>query len=183
MPAAYGMPDTAAGLLPWSWAEERLIDARHYWVCTLRVDGQPHAVPVWGVWHAGALYVGGDSGTRTCRNLLARPAVAVHVERDGDMVMLEGRAEPVRDTALLAQLSTIGAIKYGIGDPAAVDAAQAPDPASTELGNEPGGHVTFAVRPSVAFGWGGGFPADMTRWRFPRNRVPPVDDAPDTGRR
>jgi len=48
----YGLLDAAqgAGLLPWSWAVERLQRSHDYWVATVRPDGRPHVMPVWGVW-------------------------------------------------------------------------------------------------------------------------------------
>ncbi len=48
----YGLLDAAqgAGLLPWSWAVERLQRSHDYWVATVRPDGPPHVMPVWGVW-------------------------------------------------------------------------------------------------------------------------------------
>ena len=45
----YGIPTHTEGLLPWSFALERLEKARNYWVATTRPDGRPHTVPVWGV--------------------------------------------------------------------------------------------------------------------------------------
>ena len=44
----YGILDanSGKGLLPWSWATERLAKARNYWVATTRPDGNPHAMPV-----------------------------------------------------------------------------------------------------------------------------------------
>ena len=52
IPAGYGVSADASGaeLLPWSWAAECLAGARNYWLCTARVDGRPHAMPVWAVW-------------------------------------------------------------------------------------------------------------------------------------
>ena len=32
--SAYGVPESAEGMLPWSWAEERLVPAHNYWVVT-----------------------------------------------------------------------------------------------------------------------------------------------------
>jgi len=48
----YGIhpPDEGSGLLPWSWAEQRLHSSHTFWVVTLWPDGRPHAMPVWGVW-------------------------------------------------------------------------------------------------------------------------------------
>ena len=34
-------PD-AGGTLAWSWAEERLIESRYYWVGTTWPEGRPH---------------------------------------------------------------------------------------------------------------------------------------------
>ncbi len=44
----YGLLDAAqgTGLLPWSWAVERLERSHDYWMATLRPDGRPHAVPI-----------------------------------------------------------------------------------------------------------------------------------------
>ena len=39
-----------AGLLPWSWAHERLVEARGYWIATAGGDGRPHLAAVWGLW-------------------------------------------------------------------------------------------------------------------------------------
>ena len=48
----YGDPSAAA---PPSGDIERLLtQAQLYWIVTVRVDGRPHAVPLVGVWHAGA---------------------------------------------------------------------------------------------------------------------------------
>jgi hypothetical protein len=42
--------DQGSGLLPWSWALERLRNARNYWLTTVWPDGRPHVMPVWAVW-------------------------------------------------------------------------------------------------------------------------------------
>src|SRR2546430_11458039 len=41
--------DEGERLLPFEWAEERLRDARNYWVATVGPGG-PHLMAVWGVW-------------------------------------------------------------------------------------------------------------------------------------
>ena len=46
----YGVPRDLADVLPWSWAEERLLANRNYWVITASAAGRPAAMPVWGVW-------------------------------------------------------------------------------------------------------------------------------------
>src|SRR5581483_11367565 len=93
MPEGYGVPETEEGLLPWSWAVERLERARNFWFSTTRPDGRPHAMPAWGVWLDGALYFEGSPETRRARNLAANPALVVHLESGDEVVILEGEAQ------------------------------------------------------------------------------------------
>src|SRR5687768_2477778 len=97
----YGLaaPDDGDGLLPWSWAEERLTEARNYWVSTADEHGRPHAMPVWAVWIAGALYFSTGRRTRKTRNLTRRPECVVAPESGAEAVVLEGEAEELTDRA------------------------------------------------------------------------------------
>jgi pyridoxamine 5'-phosphate oxidase-like protein len=142
----YGVPDNAEGILPWSHAEQRLRQAKNYWVATAGPDGRPHAVPVWAVWLDGALCFG--AGPRSTRNLEANPQVSIHLESGDDVVILEGTAEPFADptVALFPRVAAAYAAKYDYR----------PD--------EPSGYV---LRPRFAYAWSS-FPADATRWRFDR---------------
>jgi len=45
----YGFPKGKKGLLPWSWAEERLKKSHNYWITTVKPDGSPHTMVVWGL--------------------------------------------------------------------------------------------------------------------------------------
>ena len=38
----YGISEASEGILPWSWAEERLANSRNYYLATARRDGRPH---------------------------------------------------------------------------------------------------------------------------------------------
>jgi hypothetical protein len=69
----YGLLDAAqgTGLLPWSWAVERLTRSHDYWVATVRPDGRPRVMPVWGVWMDDALWFSSSRGSRKARNLAA----------------------------------------------------------------------------------------------------------------
>src|SRR5579883_2552413 len=84
---AYGIQAGAEGLLPWHWAEERLIGSRNYWVCTTRPDGRPHAMPVWGVWSDGAFFFSTGADSVKGRNLAANPALTVHLESGDECVV------------------------------------------------------------------------------------------------
>jgi len=48
-------PEEGTGLLPWSWAVERLSRSRNYWLATIRPEGGPHVMPVWAVWDQDCL--------------------------------------------------------------------------------------------------------------------------------
>ena len=52
----YGVPKSSKGLLPWKWAQDRLVKSRQYWIATTRPDGSPHVMPVWGLWLDSVFY-------------------------------------------------------------------------------------------------------------------------------
>ena len=90
----YGVPDDPAGLLDWSWADERLAGAHNYWVAT----AGPHASPVWGLWQDGGLLFSCGRQSRKARALAEDPRIVVHLESGDDVVIVEGVAEPVSAT-------------------------------------------------------------------------------------
>lgn len=93
----YGVPDDLDGVLPWSWAEERLVGSRNYWVTTATPAGRPHSMPVWGVWSPGAdrFWFSCASSARKARNARANPAVVVAPGDTVEVVSVEGRAVEV----------------------------------------------------------------------------------------
>jgi nitroimidazol reductase NimA-like FMN-containing flavoprotein (pyridoxamine 5'-phosphate oxidase superfamily) len=95
----YGVDGAAWAPLPWSWAAERLVANRNYWVVTASADGRPHALPVWGVWDDGDARFGFSCGSRSrkARDLAANPFVAVAVDDTVECVSVEGRAAVVED--------------------------------------------------------------------------------------
>ena len=99
----YGVDTADWQPLPWSWAAERLIGNRNYWVVTASADGRPHALPVWGVWDSDESVFGFSCGPRSrkLRNLIANPHVVVTVDDTVECVSVEGRAAPVADEARL----------------------------------------------------------------------------------
>ncbi len=141
----YGIPEHEEGLLPWSFVTEKLEKARNYWIATIRPDGTPHAVPIWGVFADGFLFFSGGPHTRWSRNLEANPQVAVHLESGDEVVILEGRVER-------------------ISDPNSPH-AQPVDAAYVAKYNMPHGLPVWKLHPRVAFAWSK-FPTDTTRWTF-----------------
>ena len=93
----YGVDDAAWSPLPWSWAAERLVGCRSFWVVTASAGGRPHATAVWGVWDDGELRFAFSCGPRSrkARNLGANPQVVVMVDGTAESVSVEGAAAVV----------------------------------------------------------------------------------------
>jgi Pyridoxamine 5'-phosphate oxidase len=149
----YGIPTSTDGLLPWSWAVERLESATVYWLATAGADGAPHVIPIWGAWVGGRWYVEGGP-TRWQRNLRENRQLAIHVEVGDDVVIVEGTAtEQVAPPAPLADAILAGYAKYRAAEDYEASAANWAEGGLWEL------------RPIKAFAWSV-FPDDMTRYRF-----------------
>ena len=145
------------GMLPWRWAEERLIAAANYWIATTRPDGRPHCRPVWGVWLDGMLYF--STGSLIDANLAANPEITVHLESGDEAVIVEGVAELERDVAIWRRFAEVYNLKY-----------------HWDFSPERIFGGFWRVRPRLAFGWlsdptgldhGAVFGGTATRWSFP----------------
>ena len=146
---AYGITSEPEGLLPWSWATERLAAARNYWIGTAGADGRPSVVPVWGVWLDGVLRFGTSRASRKGRNLAADPRVVVHLESGDEVVILEGEVE---DAPIDGPLADEYERKY----------AMRPGEDSAD------GEAWFALRPRMALAWlERDYPKTATRFDFP----------------
>jgi nitroimidazol reductase NimA-like FMN-containing flavoprotein (pyridoxamine 5'-phosphate oxidase superfamily) len=151
----YGLlpADQGAGLLPWSWAEERLVASRNYWVATAWPDGRPHVMPVWGMWQEGAFWFSSSNGSRKARNLNGDSRCVVTTEDPDNPVVVEGRATLVADPGSLAKVLAWENAKY-----------------STDYTLEmldPKDNSCFRVDPTWAFAIRQGeFTGSPTRWRF-----------------
>ncbi|MEM7095375.1 MAG: pyridoxamine 5'-phosphate oxidase family protein [Actinomycetota bacterium] len=97
----YGVPDDLDGLLPWEWAEERLLKSRNFWLITVRPDGRPHALPVWGVWMPDRQRwgCGFAASSQKSRNLQANAEVVVTGEDTVEVVSIEGTAQSIEGDA------------------------------------------------------------------------------------
>ena len=84
--------DAGSGLLPWSWAERQLVSSRNYWLSTSWPDGRPHSMPVWAVWHEGALWFSSSRRSRKSRNLARDPRCVLTTEDARQPVVIEGSA-------------------------------------------------------------------------------------------
>jgi hypothetical protein len=65
--------EESIGLLPWSWAEERLVRSHDYWLATVTPSGAPHLMPVWAILHEERLWFSSAKGSRKALNLAGEP--------------------------------------------------------------------------------------------------------------
>lgn len=145
----YGIAEGSEGMLPWSWATERLAASRNYWISTTRPDGRPHAMPVWGIWLDGTLYFGSGERSQKARNLQAKREVVAHVESGDEVVIIEGVAEEMVDDEVAEPVNQEYERKYGWR-------AEAGDTSPL-----------YAIRPRRAFAWTEKeYPKTATRFDF-----------------
>lgn len=153
-PILFGAPAPPGELLPWSWAEQRLVAARNYWIGTTRPDGRPHCRPVWGVWLPDGFWF--STGSLARHNLVANPQITVHLENGNAVVIIEAAAAAVRGAenlrAFLAAYNTKYAWDLFPTDDGVADSAGAEGP-------------VYRVRPGLVFGWDDEMRAP-TRWSF-----------------
>jgi Pyridoxamine 5'-phosphate oxidase len=150
----YGLPEGNKGLLPWSWADQRLKKSHNYWITTVKEDGSPHTMVVWGLWQDGRVLFSTGSKSRKARNLAKNPNCIVCTEHANEAVIVEGIAE-IADVAARRKFLPTYERKYkfdmgGMKD----DILSMKEP-------------IFAVRPRVVFGlWEKHFQGKSTRWKF-----------------
>jgi hypothetical protein len=144
-------PDWLGGedFLPWSWAVERIVAERNYWIVSVRKDGRPQARPVWGVWFDDKLYLSiGHGGLQRAAGGPKGPFdVSVHVDSAVDVVIIEGTA------ARVTKAKDPGKKAY--------DAYNAKYDWDMWAGG-----LNFVVRPRVAYGWKAEDVKTATKWAF-----------------
>ena len=150
----YGIlgPTEGRGLLPWSWAEERLARNRNYWLSTISSGSRPHTMAVWGIWYSDSFFFSTDGASRKARNIQRNPSCTLSTESAAEAVIVEGRATlQAVDAALLAAVSKHYEAKYSMAYPA-------------------DSHV-YQVQPEVVFGFienASEFSGAATRWEVIR---------------
>ncbi len=150
----YGLPTGSKGVLPWSWAEQRLKKSHNYWITTVKPDGSPHTMVVWGLWQDGRFLFSTGSKSRKARNLATNPKCIVCTEHAQEAVIVEGIAE-IADVAARRKFLPTYERKYTFDMKGMKDDILAM--------KEP----VFAVRPLIVFGlWEKYFATKSTRWKF-----------------
>ena len=150
----YGFPTSTKGLLPWSWAEQRLKKSHNYWITTVTPEHNPHTMVVWALWQDGRLLFSTGSQSRKARNLAANPTCIICNELAHEAVIVEGIAE-LADVAARRKFLAAYSRKY------AWDMSKMK--ADILAMKEP----VFSVRPRVVFAlWEKHFQSKSTRWTF-----------------
>ncbi len=160
----YGLPAGSKGLLPWSWAGQRLKKSHNYWVTTVKpttvkADSSPHSVSphtmvVWGLWQDGRFLFSTGSKSRKARNLGQNANCVVCTEHAQEAVIVEGIAE-IADVPARRKFLPKYERKYKFDmSKMKRDILSMKEP-------------VFAVRPRVVFGlWEKHFMEKSTRWTF-----------------
>ena len=144
----YGIPESEKGLLPWSWAEQRLKQSHNYWISTVTPDGAPHTMVVWGLWIDRAFYFSTGKKSRKARNLVENPRCIIATEKAHEAVVVEGVASPVKDRTTLTRFARLYYKKYKW------DMSSHSEP-------------VYMVKPHTAFGlYEKKFMGSATRWKF-----------------
>jgi len=146
--AGYGVPKSLKGALTWKWARKRLSESHNYWLTTVRPDGTPHTMVVWGLWLGGAYYFSTGATSRKARNLQQNPNCVVCNENAEEAVIVEGIARKLAESEIPQQAFANYKAKYG-----------------WELDPQRG--PVYMVRPRTVFAMPEKqFPEGVTRWKF-----------------
>jgi PPOX class probable F420-dependent enzyme len=149
----YGVvaPGEGSGLLPWSWAADRLTTSHDYWVATVWPDGRPHVSPVWGAWLDDAAWFSAGGRSRKSRNLARDPRAVITTDNPLEPVVVEGRVERVSDPRAVRAFADAVNAKYETEF-------------SVDFFTE---NACFRLRPDRAFGLTeADFTGSPTRWDF-----------------
>ncbi|MDQ1661406.1 MAG: hypothetical protein QOJ68_1386 [Blastococcus sp.] len=145
--------DQGSGLLPWAEAQRRLTVSHDYWCATVRPDGRPHVMPVWGVWLGEHVWFSSSRRSRKARNLEIDPRCTLTTDDAQNPVVVDGVAARVTDPSAIEAFLDAVNMKY--------DA----DLTSDFLDPEVNG--SYAIRPSTVIALThGDFLGSPTRWRF-----------------
>jgi hypothetical protein len=151
----YGIvgPAEGSGLLPWSWAQDRLTRSHDYWLASVTPDGRPHVMPVWGVLLEDRLWFSSANGSRKARNLVRVPYCSLTTDDPAEPVVAEGPVERITDMTSLERMLAAENEKY-----------------DTDYGMEmvdPALNSCFAMAFERVFGLASSdFTGSPTRWTF-----------------
>lgn len=109
---SYGVPSSAEGMLPWEWACDLLSKSHNYLLATVKPDGAPHVMPIWGIWLDGAFYFSTSATSRKGRNLKENPKCVVCNDDVKRAVIVEGEARKLAPAKVSPQAFVAYKKKY-----------------------------------------------------------------------
>lgn len=113
----YGIEEGEKGLMEWEFVEKQMTESKFYWLSTTSKNGNPHAIPIWGVWLEQAFYFGGGPDTKNRKNLERNPNIVVHTESGSQVVILEGVFSLETDDSVNDKIVEIYKEKYKLEHP------------------------------------------------------------------
>jgi hypothetical protein len=151
--------------LDWHETAGTLAGGGWFWLATVRPDGAPHVMPLFGVWNGTGFFITTTSTTRKSRNLSAEPRCVLTTDTGDLHVVIEGTARHIRDTGTLQKASDAFQAAYGWPTRVAGQQLDADDGAPTS-GGPP--YEVFEITPTKAFALpSNGEKNTPTRWTFP----------------
>jgi hypothetical protein len=143
------LPKGRRGLLTWKWAERRLKKGRNFSIATVRRDGRPHVMVIWGLWFNRVMYFSTGPQSQKAYNLERNHNCVISTEQNGEAVIIEAVARTVSALSLRKDVLTLYQRKYNWD--------------MRSLGN-----TIYAAHPIVAFGMDEKKgPRCSARWKFP----------------
>jgi len=113
MPTGYHVPESKKGILAWGWANRRLVKSHNYLLTTVRPDGRPHAMVIWGIWLDNAYYFSTGVDTRKAKNLAVNPHSVLCTEDIAEAVIVEGEARQLGVEEIPQKAFRLYLKKYG----------------------------------------------------------------------
>lgn len=109
-----GYVENPKSSVSWNTVEDRLRNAKNYWLCSVYPDGRPHVIPRWAVYVDGKIYYDGSPETRHARNIAQNPRAALHLESGDQALIVEGtaRAAGKPSESLAARIAAAYCEKY-----------------------------------------------------------------------
>ena len=151
----------------WPDARDQLAAADRYWLATVRADGRPHVMPLFGVWLDDSMYFTAGPNTQKAVNLARNPHCVVATVGDNLDLIVEGEAERVSDQTTLRRVADAYDAKYGWPLTIRSDGAFDAPYGAPSAGPPP--YLPHRLTPTTAFGLGIKEPYGATRWRFSRD--------------
>jgi general stress protein 26 len=111
-PKEWNVPQRPAKWITWTHARARLEQEKIYWISTVRSNGTPHSVPLWGIWRDNKLFFETNLSSVKARNIALNPKIVFHIQDGNDTVIGEGSARREDQPRLLQELRSEYEAKY-----------------------------------------------------------------------